>query len=114
MTQQEPYNYDRYMGSHGDAIHPRPGFVYPDEGDEIIAVTDYKHLGSNIPVVAAGEVGKVLSTERRPGSGIKMGGLIVHFEYAKKTYPVGMVIFWDWASDPARFSYRKPAPAPQP
>ena len=91
----------------GDKVQPRQGFVLPEPGDEIIAVSDYKtsaHKGET--VVRQGDVG-VVTGIRKPGSFAESSGYIglcVHFKRVSEAYPAGFVVRWDTASDPSRFS----------
>lgn len=109
------YGHDgRYTGRFGDHIQPRKGFVYPEKGDEIIALADYATAAFG-GTVKAGDVGRVVGC-RKPGTFDQERGymgLIVEFERVKKPYPAGFVIFWDYASDPAAFSFRKAVTTPQ-
>lgn len=106
----------RYSGRFGDHIEPEDGFVYPEPGDEIIALEAYRTSGSRLSyIVQAGDVGTVIEN-RKPGTFDHVQGyigLVVHFDRVKGNYPAGFVIFWDKASKPGAFSFRKP-PAPAP
>jgi hypothetical protein len=98
----------------GDHIQPHPGFVYPEPGDEITAIRDYQtpslQPGGKI---LAGDTGTVRSN-RKPGTFDQFHGwigLVVHFDRVRKTYPSGLVISWDQASEPGAFAFRKkPSP----
>ena len=111
----------RYSGSYGDHIKPRPGFVYPDANDEIVALRDFVTAGNSSKpgkgVIRAGDVGKVLGC-RKPGTFTQEQGymgLVVQFNSIGAVYPAGVVLAWDYASDPQVFAIRKPAgPAVQP
>ena len=111
----------RYSGTYGDHIKPRPGFVYPDNGDEIVALRAHKTPGdSSKPgkgIIRAGDIGTVLGS-RKPGTfDQEQGymGLVVKFKSVSEVYSSGVVLFWDIASDPQKFAIRKPAgPAAQP
>ena len=108
-------NPERYSGRLGDYIHPRAGFVYPEPGDEIVVLSDHETSATLAQDrwLRPGDVGTVTGL-RKPGTFDEIQGymgLVVHFNSISKSYPAGMVIFWDWASDPQKFAYRKAASA---
>lgn len=106
--------FERYSGRYGDDILPRDGFVYPKEGDEIVVKKDFETASSDYKNkwLREGDVGIVVDTSRKPGTFDQVDGyigLIVQFDRVSKTYPVGFVLNWDYASDPEKFEYRAPA-----
>lgn len=111
-------NAGRYSDRFGDHIQPRPGFLYPDNGDEIVALQDHTTAGNSSKpgkgIIRAGDVGTVLGC-RKPGTFDEERGymgLVVHFNSISAVYSAGIVLFWDIASDPRKFTIRKPQPAP--
>jgi hypothetical protein len=99
------FNKDDY-DEFGDRAQPRQGFVFPDKGDEIIAISDYQtaaHKGER--TVQKGDVG-IVTGIRMPGTFDKEHGyigLVVHFKRVAESYPAGFVIRWDKASNPEMF-----------
>ncbi len=113
-------HYYRHSYSYGAHILPRPAYVYPEVGDEIVALQDYQTAAiSSFPTMGTllkGDKGKVVGL-RKPcplNEVVGYTGLIVEFDRVRKAYPAGFVICWDLASDPKRFETRKPAPAANP
>ncbi|QQG35561.1 MAG: hypothetical protein HYS17_08510 [Micavibrio aeruginosavorus] len=108
----------RYSGRLGDHIQPRPGFTYPDNGDEIVALQDHVTPGNSSKpgkgIIRTGDIGTVLGC-RKPGTFDQERGymgLVVHFKSVASVYNSGFVLCWDIASDPRKFAIRKPQPAP--
>lgn len=90
-------------------VHPAEGFIFPAVGDSVVCMTDYQtraHRGGKIPKDAMGEVVGL----RKPDSG-ESGyiGCVVRFQEIKSEYPAGVVIPWDYASDPRAFVYKSKA-----
>src|SRR6476661_432431 len=105
---------DAYKIEFNDNIQPREGFEYPAVGDQIVALQDHETSATDYKDkwLRKDDVGRVIGL-RKPGSYEQESGyigLIVQFDRVSKSYPCGFVLRWDWASDPAKFAYRKPAP----
>lgn len=105
----------RYSNFFGGHIKPRLGYTYPEPGDQITALEDYRTPAANSApetgIIRKGDVGKVTGI-RKPALDRLGGyyGLIVEFNRIKPSYRGGVVIPWDSASDATLFKAEKPQP----
>ena len=97
-----------------DPIQPARGFVYPEMGDEVLALRDMtiQVLGACAAVTLhRGESGIVLDGSRHPGRFADVRthiGLVVFFESAAAVYPHGFTISWADAARKKNFALRHP------
>ncbi len=94
----------RYSDRLGDHIQPREGFAYPEHGAKITALKEF-NIGAGAARIRQGDIGTVIGC-RKPFTFDKERGymgLIAQFPSIKKTYPEGVVLAWDFASDETIF-----------
>lgn len=109
----------------GDSAQPVEGFQYPETGDTIECLQDFELGDCGHTVLPAGTTGTVTGL-RLPGSLHKEHGYIgcvVFFQKAAEPipprrphectsrpapYPAGLVIPWDFVSNPKNFKFEKP------
>lgn len=90
-------NADGVMDEFYDTRHPPEGFVYPEQGTEIVALCNYGQEYGSSAYVPAGTRG-VVTGIRAPGTHKRHHGYVgcvVYFGVIQKLHPAGMVIPWD-------------------